>query len=150
VFPISLKVLDFGMVTPLEEVEDDDATTWFASPAYLSPEQIGDPSAIDGRTDVWALAVILHELATGALPFVADTVAGTLVAVPSEEPQLGPLAAVPFASKERRTELLKIVRTCLGKDPSERPSSTVDLAWALAPFTPDGTILAANAEAAAL
>ena len=69
-----LKILDFGMATPADDREDEGTAVWFASPAYLSPEQIRDPASVDARADVWALGVILHELIAGGLPFAADTV----------------------------------------------------------------------------
>ena len=39
------------------------------SPAYMSPEQWPDSHAVDRRTDLWAVGVILFELLTGERPF---------------------------------------------------------------------------------
>ncbi|HVH43049.1 MAG TPA: serine/threonine-protein kinase [Labilithrix sp.] len=122
-----LKVLDFGMASPVDEGEDEGTSAWFASPAYLSPEQIRDPAAVDARTDVWALGVILHHLISGGLPFTSDTVSGTLVAVAYDEPALLAGADVPF-------ELARVVQSCLAKQREARPSDVAALARALAPF----------------
>ncbi len=136
-----LKILDFGMATPMEEGGDEGAA-WFASPAYLAPEQIRDPRAIDGRVDIWALGVILHELISGSLPFSADTVSGMLVAVAYDEPALLAAEDVPF-------ELARVVHACLAKDPAARPADVATLARALAPFAgAEGIGLARRVESA--
>lgn len=138
-----LKILDFGMASPMEEESGEEGTgAWFASPAYLAPEQIRDPHAIDGRADVWALGVILHQLVSGELPFSSDTVAGMLVAVAYDEPALLAAEDVPF-------ELARVVQACLAKDPAGRPADVATLARALAPFAgAEGMGLARRVEAA--
>jgi eukaryotic-like serine/threonine-protein kinase len=73
-----IKLLDFGLVKLLgaaaAELGGDKLTATgvsFGTPAYMSPEQIlGRP--VDGRTDLYALGVILFELLTGRRPFEAD------------------------------------------------------------------------------
>ncbi|MCW5835821.1 MAG: serine/threonine protein kinase, partial [Labilithrix sp.] len=140
--PRVLKILDFGMATPADDRDDEGTSAWFASPAYLSPEQIRDPANVDARTDIWALGVILHELVAGRLPFAADTVSGMLVAVAYDEPALLVAEDVPF-------ELARLVRACLAKDPSERPADVAALAKRLAPFAgPEGVGLARRVDAA--
>src|SRR4051794_38338290 len=69
------KVLDFGVA----RATDADLLTAarltrtgqvLGTPNYMSPEQVtGDPAAIDGRADVYALGVILFELAAHRLPY---------------------------------------------------------------------------------
>ncbi|MBX3209795.1 MAG: serine/threonine protein kinase [Labilithrix sp.] len=137
-----LKILDFGMATPAEDREDEGTSAWFASPAYLAPEQIRDPASVDARADIWALGVILHELIAGHLPFSADTVSGMLVAVAYDEPALLVAEGVPF-------ELARVVRACLAKEPSGRPVDVAALAKALAPFAGgEGVGLARRVDAA--
>ncbi len=138
-----LKILDFGMATPMEEDEDEgQGGAWFASPAYLAPEQIRDPRAIDARVDIWALGVILHQLISGNLPFSSDTVSGMLVAVAYDAPALLAAEDVPF-------ELARVVQGCLAKEPAARPADVVMLARALAPFAgAEGLGLARRVEAA--
>jgi hypothetical protein len=136
-----VKLLDFGMAIPVDDGADD-TSPWLASPAYLSPEQIRDPAHADARVDIWALGVILHQLVTGTLPFSADSIAGMVVAVASDEPEMLVGPDVPF-------ELARVVRGCLAKDAERRPKSVKRLARALAPFAgAEGPTLAARVASA--
>ncbi len=133
----AIKILDFGMCAPVEpsgdlgggwgDSDEDTSTAWFASPAYLAPEQIRDPLRVDARADVWALGVILHQLISGELPFSADTISGMLVAVAYDEPALLAAPDVPY-------DLARIVHRCLAKDPDARLRDVATLARVLAPF----------------
>jgi serine/threonine protein kinase len=102
-----VKVLDFG-VAKLRPVLPGDATT-AASPAgestqtgvrpgtfaYMSPEQIRGEEA-DGRSDIFALGILLYELLSGRHPFRRDGVAETIAAILRDDP--APLAGnVPHA-----------------------------------------------------
>jgi eukaryotic-like serine/threonine-protein kinase len=140
--PRVLKILDFGMATPVDTDGDEGTAAWFASPAYLAPEQIRNPQDTDARADIWALGVILYELIAGNLPFAADSVAGMLVAVAHDEPAMLATQDVPF-------ELARVVQRCLAKDPSGRPADVATLALALAPFAgSEGIALARRVESA--
>jgi serine/threonine-protein kinase len=69
-----VKVLDFGIAKvhldegsgPLTQIG-----TIFGTPQYMSPEQ-GQGRTVDGRSDLYALGIILYEMLTGKLPFDAD------------------------------------------------------------------------------
>lgn len=69
-----VRVLDFGIAKlaepdgPLDN-ELTQAGMVFGSPSYMSPEQMRQTKDVDGRTDVWALGVVLYEMLTGTLPF---------------------------------------------------------------------------------
>jgi serine/threonine protein kinase len=49
------------------------------TPQYMSPEQING-TAVDKRSDIYALGVILHEMSTGTPPFRGDTLGQMLIA----------------------------------------------------------------------
>ncbi len=76
-------VLDFGLARPTELQEDASLATksgeFLGTLAYAAPEQVaGDPSAVDVRTDVHALGVMLYEALSGCSPIVAESMRATL------------------------------------------------------------------------
>ena len=80
------KVVDFGLARSYEEhTSITTAQGILGTPSYMSPEQIqGQP--LDGRSDLYSLAVVVHEMLTGRAPFWRDTVQSTLMAHLVEEP----------------------------------------------------------------
>src|SRR5207249_1877860 len=90
-----LCIADFGLARALAEAAwTEPAGALLGTARYASPEQ-AQGSSVDGRADVYALALVLVEAVTGEVPFAADTTIGTLMArVGAElEPSaaLGPL-----------------------------------------------------------
>jgi serine/threonine-protein kinase len=51
------------------------------TPDYMSPEQVRGATDLDGRCDVWALAVVTYQLLTGVCPFEGDSIADTMFRV---------------------------------------------------------------------
>ncbi|MCB9593830.1 MAG: protein kinase [Sandaracinaceae bacterium] len=94
------------------------------TPHYMSPEQVSG-QATDARSDVYALGIILFEMATRALPFGGDTPLSIAVArltVPPSDPR--ELAAVP-------DDLATLILSCLAQDPARRPRSAEEVREAL-------------------
>jgi len=125
-----VKVVDFGVARPAERTTETRTASGVikGKVAYLAPEQI-DGGPIDGRVDVFALGVVLHELLCGARPFDGETDLATILAIASNEPA-APLPedlAIPPA-------LRTIVARALAKDPNGRHVSMRELAAALEAF----------------
>ena len=63
------KLMDFGIAHISEETSEKGV---WGTPSYMSPEQLRGEAA-DGRSDIFALGVMLYELATGRKPFAGET-----------------------------------------------------------------------------
>jgi serine/threonine-protein kinase len=93
-----LRVADFGLARAIAEAGwTEPAGAVLGTARYASPEQARG-EALDGRSDVYSLALVLTEAVTGQVPFTADTTIGTLMArldhsleVPDELGPLGPV-----------------------------------------------------------
>jgi hypothetical protein len=126
-----VKVLDFGISKQQAPggVELTKSGMLLGSPLYMSPEQMLRTKSVDARSDLWALGVVLYELATGALPFQAETVTEIIALVLQEEPsppsQVRP--GLPAA-------LDAVVMRCLQKRPDQRFQSIAELMAALRPL----------------
>ncbi len=123
------KMLDFGVAKRMQGGELDEATRSKLSLTetgavvgtlhYLPPEVLqGKPA--DARSDIWALGVVLYEMATGTLPFRGVTGFEVSSAILSQAPAPMP-SQVPAG-------LRAVVSRCLAKDPRERYATAADLA----------------------
>jgi len=90
------KLMDFGIALPVSVEGPYSAHGFQGSPAYMSPEQVaGEP--LDGRSDLYSLAVTLYEAATGRRAFEADNIPSILYKVSYESPQ-PPTGLPPYFS----------------------------------------------------
>jgi serine/threonine-protein kinase len=123
------KVLDFGIAKFEQNQAAPNLTsvgTVLGSPAYMSPEQARGETDVDGRTDVWALCVVLYEVITGRLPFSGDNYNALLYAILEGQPKT-------FSELEINEPLLwSIISRGLEKDRERRCPSMLELGRALA------------------
>jgi serine/threonine protein kinase len=81
----AVKILDFGIAKVLD-VSLTKSRDTLGTIAYMAPEQISnDP--VDGRTDLWAIGVMLYRMLTGKLPFEAETEIAMLHSILHDDPQ---------------------------------------------------------------
>jgi eukaryotic-like serine/threonine-protein kinase len=75
-----VRVADFGVARALAEAAwTEPAGAMIGTARYISPEA-AEGKPVDGRADVYSLALVLYEAVTGVVPFVTDTTMGTLAA----------------------------------------------------------------------
>ncbi|HEU0031144.1 MAG TPA: serine/threonine-protein kinase [Kofleriaceae bacterium] len=124
-----IKVLDFGIskasVTGIATKTGD----IMGSPAYMAPEQMQSTKDVDARADVWSLGVILYQLISGRMPFIADTLPALCLAVINDAPP-----SLSSIRKDLPDGLAQVVMKCLAKKKGERYDSVLALAQGLAPF----------------
>lgn len=126
-----VKVLDFGIAKLRGDVRGGAVRTQtgaiMGTPQYMSPEQCrGFSDAIDHRTDIYALGIILYEMLCGQAPFVSEGLGDILLRHMTEVP--APLCAhVP----EIPESLERAVLRALAKNPDERFDSMADFARAV-------------------
>ena len=132
-----VKVLDFGIAKLTESLRPSQSATaastliktnpgaLLGTAEYMSPEQARG-LAVDARTDIWSLGVVLYEMLAGQRPFSGPTHGDTIVSILEREP--APLASY---QPEIPDELQRIVTKALAKDTSERfqtaKEMTIDL-----------------------
>jgi TOMM system kinase/cyclase fusion protein len=116
-----VKILDFGLAKLLGAASTTETGTALGTLAYMPPEQAqGRPT--DHRADIWAMAVMLYEMITGARPFVGDSPAGVVHAVLTQSPR-----SLSAARPGAPAELDRIFGRALAKDPGERYASPVEM-----------------------
>jgi len=119
-----VKVLDFGVAKVAEGDGHDKTLTKagsiFGTPKYMSPEQ-SRGGAIDARSDIYALGVILYELLTGRVPFNAENPLGILIKHLQEVPPPFGLTRPDLVIPE---QVERFVLRLLAKAPDDRPQTT--------------------------
>jgi serine/threonine protein kinase/formylglycine-generating enzyme required for sulfatase activity len=117
------KVCDFGLAVD-EEVQRLRRGEVAGTLPYMAPEQVrGETNRLDGRTDIWALGVILYRGLTGRLPFRGRTTAEYFDEILSREPRPPRQCARGIPR-----ELERICLRCLSRAPNERYLTAEDLA----------------------
>jgi serine/threonine protein kinase len=121
-----IKVLDFGLAKtgPSEGSDASQAETATASqvivgtPAYMAPEQL-EGRACDARTDIFALGLVLYEMAAGKRAFAGSSRAALIAEI---------IRGQPPALLNMPPQFAHLVERCLASDPEDRWYSAHDLA----------------------
>jgi Tol biopolymer transport system component len=87
----------------------------------MSPEQ-AEGKAVDPRSDIFSLGVLLHEMVTGERPFKGDTNVSIISSILKDTP-----APVTDLNPALPADLARIIRRCLAKDPARRYQSAADV-----------------------
>jgi eukaryotic-like serine/threonine-protein kinase len=126
--PKGIKLLDFGLAKYATTTLLGDAETTLTvrgavlgTPAYMAPEQL-EGHDCDARTDIFALGLVLFEMATGSRAFGGSSQAQLISQIMHGEPAFEKVAPAAFR---------RLVERCLAKDPAKRWQTASDLKLAL-------------------
>jgi serine/threonine-protein kinase len=122
-----VKVVDFGIAKAVGGEEGQKVTKTglvVGTPEYMSPEQLAGDK-LDGRSDIYSLALVLYRMLTGTLPFQADNAQEVMIKRLTDEPM--PLSAarpdIPFPEP-----LQAVMDRALRRMPAERYGSAAEMA----------------------
>lgn len=141
-----LKILDFGLAKLTEQDGQQEVQTLtmegqvMGTTPYMAPEQTrGDPDAVEARTDVYALGVIMYESFTGRLPHEPD---GDSRNELMERIRTEPITRPRKLNSDMDRDVEKIIMKCLSKDRPLRYATAAAVAEDLNRYLGDRPILA--------
>jgi serine/threonine protein kinase len=132
---MTVRLLDFGIAKVLEPSGPGPRTRTgvvFGTPDYLSPEQATGDGPLDGRSDLFAVGVLIYELCTGLRPFRAPTAVATAFKVVHAE---SPSIAAAGVHVDVRLEA--VVHRLLQKEPARRFPGAPEVIRELDKISPD-------------
>jgi serine/threonine-protein kinase len=127
-----VKILDFGIAKLQSGAAAVQVTRTGSAPGtphYMAPEQARGDKAIDRRTDIYALGVILYELLSAKQPHPGDSYNAILAHILTKPP--APLATIRAGLPEG---LARAVHRALAAEPNARPESALEFAKSITPF----------------
>ncbi len=124
-----VKLMDFGIAkSNTENINHTRPGTTIGSLYYMSPEQVRG-SAVDARSDLYSMGVVLYEMLAGRRPFEADSTFGILNAQLNTPPQ-PPMEVNPSVPPQMNDIILR----ALAKDPAQRFQNAEEFRTALRSF----------------
>ena len=140
----TVKLTDFGLAKTATDIRLTHSGTPMGSPWYMSPEQVRGDAAMDARSDIYSLGVVLYEIATGSKLFdLASTF--DVMRAHVEMPPPAPSDRAPDVP----SGLERIILTALAKDPNARFQSAEQFYAELEALQIDGEPVPAYASVAA-
>ena len=149
----TVKVTDFGTAKILQFGTMQQTAHVMGTPSYMSPEQVKG-RAVDGRSDIFSLGVLLYEMVTGEKPFPGQNITTVIYKIVNEEPvpprQIDPsihpgisavvmkaLAKEPEARYQSCREMLEDMRNYRNVAPGASPDKTIVVSG---PGAPNATL----------
>ena len=120
----SLKLADFG-IARLTDSSKTKTGMVLGTPSYMSPEQLAGKK-IEGRSDLFSLAVSLYQLLSGRLPFEGESMAQLMFKIASEPP-----ADILAVNPGVASGLVEFLARAMAKNPDERYQTGDEFAAAL-------------------
>jgi serine/threonine protein kinase len=122
-----VKILDFGIAkeTNAEVGESTKTGELVGSPHFMSPEQIRGEREVDGRSDLWALGVILFKAITGELPFPGEVLTAVITKI-----VVDPVPSVRQHLPDAPAELDAFFAKALARDRTQRFQNVRELVLA--------------------
>jgi predicted Ser/Thr protein kinase len=128
---------DFGLARIMESSEQLTATgVGVGTPAYMAPEQ-GQGLKIDHRSDIYSLGVMLYEMATGQVPYEAETPMAVVIKHITD-----PLPLPSSVKPDIPPRVERVILKAMAKDPDDRFQTVAEMVAAL-----DAAVRVAQAEA---
>ena len=139
-----VKILDMGIAravgreeqTCVLESDEDDSQTLIGTVDYMAPEQALGDESLDCRADIYSLGCTFYYLLTGRPPFPEGTLAQRIVKHQTQEPD-----DIARLRPEIPRELIRICRTMMAKEPSDRFQTAGEVSQAIAGCFPEETDL---------
>jgi serine/threonine-protein kinase len=127
-------ISDFGIAKLSESQTNVTGSAILGTPAYMSPEQ-AQGEAIDGRSDIYSLGVILFEMLSGKAPYEADTPMGVVVKHITE-----PVPHILDVNPNLPPPIETIIEKAMAKNKGERFTTAIEMSSALNTATLNKTL----------
>jgi len=110
----NVRIMDFGIARSIKTKGLTGAGVMIGTPEYMSPEQ-AEAKAVDHRSDIYSLGIVLYEMVTGLLPFEGDTPLSIAMKHKSEK-----LKAPKLLNPQIPDDLNSLILKCLEKSKTDR------------------------------